>query len=311
MDKVKGVFELKIIISIILSAVLLFAMSACESSSEEAVTQNQSKPETSSNTNNSSKSDESSTSKSDTSNTNINGSDTDDSSESSKESSSTNSNSSNEKSESEEEIFYGQWRIINVKAYGPAGTYSNDDVKKLIRKQLVFSKESATNFGDKIEDMDETVTDPVYKKTVIAKNDFPTNYRVTLEQLGIDGDSVTKVDASSTQGIGTVFFLTPDNNKLILFGGGTFFELEKLTPEEMNQNKAASLVEDYLSDKNELVQDENHFVQYEEMYNDYYIVRYSTLVSGHSSTNGRYAVDINTGEVIDISSTTDYSVLDE
>lgn len=299
---------MKIFISLILSTVLLLATSACESSSEEAAKQNQSQPETSSKTDSGSKSDESSTSK--TSKNTINGSDTDHSSGSTN---SSKTNSSNEK----EEVFYGQWQINKVIAYGPAGTYSSDDVTKLMGKQLTFSNNSATRFGDKMEDMDETVSDPVYKKTEITKNEFATNYRVTFEQLGIDGATVTEVDATSTQGIGTIFFLTTDKNKLILFGGGTFFELAKsdeptqnqLTSEEINQNEAVSLVEDYLSDKNELVQDENHFVQFEEMYHDYYMVRYSTLVSGHSSTNGRYAVDIKNGEVIEITAATDLNEL--
>jgi len=323
MDKVKGVLELKVFISIILSTILLLALSACETSSEGTAAQNQSQPETSIKTKNSSKSNdlkESSTSKPNTPSKTINGSNTDNSSRNSQQSSSP--NSLNENNESKE-AFYGQWQINKVIVYGPAGTYSSDDVKMLIGKQLTFSKDQATCFGDKMEDLNETVTNPVYKKTVIAKNDFPANYRVTFEQLGINSDSVTKVDATSTKGIGAVIFITPDNNKLILFGGGTFFELDnlstssneqlqnQLTPEETNQNKAVSLVKDYLNDKNELVQDKNHFVQFEEMYNDYYIVRYSTLVSGHSSTNGRYAVDINSGEVIDITDATDLSFLNE
>ncbi|MEQ2527767.1 hypothetical protein WMO40_13745 [Bacillaceae bacterium CLA-AA-H227] len=297
---------MKIFISIILSAVLLLAMSACESSSEEAAKQSQSQPETSSKKDSGSKSDESSTSN--TAKNTINGSN---SAHSSGSTDSAKTNSSNEK----EEVFYGQWQINKVIAYGPAGTYSSDDVKNLIGKQLTFSKDSATSFGDKIEDMDESVSEPIYKKTEVAKNEFTSNYRVTFEQLGIDGDTVTEVDATSTQGIGTVIFIT-DKNKLILFGGGTFFELAKsdepaqnqLTSDEINQNEAVSLVEDYLSNKNELVQDENHFVQFEEMYHDYYMVRYSTLVSGHSSTNGRYAVDIKNGNVIEI---TDAADLDE
>ncbi|WP_449621736.1 hypothetical protein [Robertmurraya sp. Marseille-Q9965] len=301
---------MKIFISIILSSVLLVAMSACQSSSEEAAKPEQSQSETSSKTDNSSKSDESSTSKTNTSKNTNNGSDTDNSSGSSTQASSAKTNSSDKKNESEE-IYYGQWQINKVIAYGPVGTYSSDDVKKLIGKQLAFSKKSATRFGDKMEDLDETVTDPVYKKSVITKNDFPTNYKVTFEQLGINGDSVTEVVATSTEGIGTVFFLTPDNNKLILFGGGTFFELAKLTPEEINENEAVSLVEDYLNGKNELIQDENHFVLFEEKYNDYYIVRYSTLVSGHSSTNGRYAVDINNGEIIELTASTDLDSLND
>lgn len=136
--------------------------------------------------------------------------------------------SSNGSKESEES-FYGEWQIKKDIASGPVGSYSSDDVKTLAGTHLTLSKDSATCFGDNIEIMNNTVTNPVYKKIVIAKNDFPTNYRVTFEQLGINGNSVTEVEATGPKGICTVFFITPNNNKLILFGGGTFFELEKLS----------------------------------------------------------------------------------
>ncbi len=86
---------------------------------------------------------------------------------------------------------------------------------------------------------------------------------------------------------------------------------KQLSSEESDQNKAVSLVKDYLRNQNELVEDKNHFVEFEEVRNKYYIVRYSTLVSGHSSTNGRYAVDINNGKVIEITAATDLDALNE
>ncbi len=64
-----------------------------------------------------------------------------------------------------------------------------------------------------------------------------------------------------------------------------------------DQQKAISLVKDYLRSKNELFEDENHFVEYDGQINDYIIVRYSTLLTDHSSTNGRYGVHIETGEI--------------
>lgn len=72
--------------------------------------------------------------------------------------------------------------------------------------------------------------------------------------------------------------------------------------EEADQNKAVSLVKDYLKDEDNLIEDDDHFLQYDGEKNDYIIVRYSTMTSGHSSTNGRYAVDIDQEEVVDITS---------
>jgi hypothetical protein len=199
-----GVVEMKFFITAILSAALLFSLSACGGgSSNDSASKKQTQPKTANN----------------------------------KQNPSTNSSNSNTKSSNQtnQEPFYGTWTIKKVIASSSGGgTYSSDDIKALTSKQLTFSKDSATCFGDKIENMNNTVSDPVYKKTEIAKNDFPSDYRVSFNQLGITGNTVTEVDATGKNGICTVFFIISDNNKLILYGGGTFFELDKYS----NQNNS-------------------------------------------------------------------------
>lgn len=137
-----------------------------------------------------------------------------------------NSNISTNKNTAEE-TYYGQWQINKQLASAPASTYSSDDIKTLIGKKSTFSKESATCFGDKISDLNNTAVNPTYKKSVISKNDFETNNRVTFDKLGIKGDTITKVDVTDTKGNGCTFFIK-DNNTLILFGGGEYFELSKI-----------------------------------------------------------------------------------
>ncbi|MGD6968729.1 hypothetical protein ACQCVP_20125 [Rossellomorea vietnamensis] len=71
------------------------------------------------------------------------------------------------------------------------------------------------------------------------------------------------------------------------------------TPEK-DQKKAISLARDYLRNTyDDFVEDEDHFLAYDGEINGKVIVRYATLLSGHTSTNGRYAVDITSGEVKD------------
>jgi len=307
---VKGALNVKIWIPTILSTILILSLSACGNSSEVSIKKNSSQPDTSSKTENSPKTNHLSRTeqpKSYNNNSYTKGA----------HPSNTETNSSSENNGSEE-AFYGHWQIKKVIAYAPVGTYSSDDIHALTGKQLTLAKDKATCFGDKIADMHNTVTYPVYKKTVISKNDLLSSYRVTHNQLGLNDDSITKVEATGTNGFHTIFFFTPDKNRLILYGGGTFFQLDKVleqnnyisakegiknqsTIQETKQNKAVSLVKDYIRDKNELIEDKNHFVLFDGVMNNYYIVRYSTLISGHSSTNGRYAVDINTGKIVDIS----------
>lgn len=219
---------MKIIVTI-LSTVLLFSLSACgssEGSSGGSTSQTQSQiDKTTKNTEKDSTSNHSTSS--------------------STPSPSKNTNSSNE-IQSSQETFYGQWQIITSAASNPNGeTYSTDDWNNLKGKKLTFSKDSATCFGDKIEDMNNTVSNPVYKKTVLSDQDFQTQFRVPLNKLpGIQGDSITEVDVTGTNGICNVFFTTQYNNMLILYGGGEFFVLEppNLTPSDVqavNEPKGA------------------------------------------------------------------------
>lgn len=126
-----------------------------------------------------------------------------------------------------EEPFYGQWKIEKVLALGPVGTYSNDDIKNIVGKKLTFSKESASCFGDQVDSLNKTALNPVYKKSVKLKSDFESSNRITFDKLGIKGDSITEIDAVDAKGNGCTFFIK-DNNTLILFGGGVYFELNKI-----------------------------------------------------------------------------------
>lgn len=76
-------------------------------------------------------------------------------------------------------------------------------------------------------------------------------------------------------------------------------EIKTDTPEK-DQEKAISLVRDYLRNKyDDFIEDRDHFLAYDGEIKGYIVVRYATLVSGHTSTNGRYAVNIKNGKTVD------------
>lgn len=127
----------------------------------------------------------------------------------------------------EEEHFYGQWQIEKALAFGPVGTYSDDNIKAIIGKKLVFSKESASCFGEEVDSLNNTAVNPIYKKSVISKDDFESSYRITFDKLGIKSNTITEIDAADAKGNGCIFFIK-DNNTLILYGGGVYLELNKI-----------------------------------------------------------------------------------
>ncbi|MDF2571460.1 MAG: hypothetical protein K0R55_3064 [Sporomusa sp.] len=130
------------------------------------------------------------------------------------------------KSKHLQETFYGQWVIKKLLAFGPVGTYSNDDIKNIEGRKLSFSKESASCFGDQMKYLNDVAINPIYKKTVVSKSDFITGYRLNLDGIGIKSDSIIQINASDSKGNGCVFFIK-DNDTLILVGGGAFFELAR------------------------------------------------------------------------------------
>lgn len=134
------------------------------------------------------------------------------------------SQSTTTKTNEGKETFYGDWVVKKVLAYGSVGTYSKESAESLIGKSLSFSKDKATSFGDQPSDINKVASNPLYKKTTISKADFVTNYRMTLDKLGINADSVTGVTVSNSKGTVTTF-LVKDENTLIIIGGGTYFEL--------------------------------------------------------------------------------------
>lgn len=128
-----------------------------------------------------------------------------------------------------EESFYGQWVIEKAVGYCRAGTYSSDDIKKIIGKKLSFSKEQSSCFGDDASYLNNTVKNPTYKKSVITADQFLDGWRVSISTLTINSNAVTQIQINDEKNFPACTFFIKDNNTLILYGGGTFFELSRIT----------------------------------------------------------------------------------
>lgn len=139
-----------------------------------------------------------------------------------------NKNSENNPTEVQnEESFYGQWVIENVVGSGKVGTYSDDDIKKIVGKKLNFSKEQSSCFGDDVSYLNDTIKNPTYKKSVITSDDFLSNWLVPLSTLSINSNTVTEIEVNDSKNLPACTFFIKDNDTLILYGGGTFFQLKK------------------------------------------------------------------------------------
>ncbi|MBY6780422.1 hypothetical protein FDB15_16625 [Clostridium botulinum] len=126
-----------------------------------------------------------------------------------------------------EESFYRQWVIEKAVGYSKVGTYSDDDIKKIVGKKLSFSKEQSSCFGDDASYLNDTVKNPTYKKSVITSDEFLSTWLVPLSTLSINSDTVTEIEVNDSKNLPACTFFIKDNDTLILYGGGTFFELRK------------------------------------------------------------------------------------
>ncbi len=126
------------------------------------------------------------------------------------------------------ESFFGQWVIEKVAGYSKSGTYSTDDIKKIIGKTLSFSKEQSSCFGDDASYLNNTVKDPTYKKSVITSDEFLNGWGVPISTLTINSNSVTEIEIDDAKKFPACTFFIKDDNTLILYGGGTFFELKRV-----------------------------------------------------------------------------------
>jgi hypothetical protein len=124
--------------------------------------------------------------------------------------------------EASEKAYYGQWVISKVQASG-IGTYSNDSANSLIGKSLSFTSDKANYFGDEPSVIEKVAANPIYTETIIKESDFAVNYRIPLDNLGIETDTVTEISVSDLNGYVCTFFIK-DENTIILSGGGTYFE---------------------------------------------------------------------------------------
>ncbi|MGB8451591.1 MAG: hypothetical protein WCD89_04595 [Anaerocolumna sp.] len=112
-------------------------------------------------------------------------------------------------------VYYGDWVISKVLAYGSVGTYSKEDAEGLVGKELSFTAGKAASFGDDPSYIDMVALEPVYSETVLTSSDFVLNYRMTFEKLGIEADSIPEVSVTDADG-SVCGFLVKDENTLIL-----------------------------------------------------------------------------------------------
>ena len=130
-----------------------------------------------------------------------------------------NSTTNSSEKKSAQETFYGQWVITQSLAYGPVGTYTKDEIKNMIGKKLNYSEEEAS-YDNNVHKK------PVYEKSIISKNDVEDNNHIRFNTIDVKSNNIEQITVNGLDSIGHIFYIR-DNNTLILFDGGAYFELNR------------------------------------------------------------------------------------
>lgn len=124
--------------------------------------------------------------------------------------------------------YYGVWYVDSMLPDAPLGDLNEEDMDIIGNVSLTFSAEEATCFGDQIDSLGQTVTNPEYIETDISKDTFESMLDISFDSLEYSGSSITQVyvenDPSYNDGI--VFYIVSDDT-LLANSLGTFFVLKK------------------------------------------------------------------------------------
>lgn len=124
--------------------------------------------------------------------------------------------------------FFGEWRISKILAYAPVSENNENDMKSYIGKKFIYNDnlvQSGTNLCNK----------PFYKTSEISKDDFEAGNRMSFDELGINSQQITQINVFADQelqhewdGLGNFFYMK-DENVLIIYSGGCYFELKRIS----------------------------------------------------------------------------------
>lgn len=127
------------------------------------------------------------------------------------------------------ESYYGVWYITKVLGYGPASVYDEEDIERIIGKEVIYSNEKAGTSSREIKN-------PHYKETLYTEDEFTNNYNIWLENIGVKSNSIKLVQVFIDKEFhenyfetGGDFFLTENKDMLIMFDQGVFFEMDKVS----------------------------------------------------------------------------------
>ena len=127
-----------------------------------------------------------------------------------------------------EKTFFGDWTIDSKLQDAPIGDINEEDLSTILGSTLSFTTEKASCFGDSLDTLGQTVSNPEYTTIDIEKSEFESMIGESFEKIGKSGDNIRQISVvkDPDKNSGIVFYIV-DDNTLLANSVGTFFILKK------------------------------------------------------------------------------------
>ncbi len=124
----------------------------------------------------------------------------------------------------EEKAYFGDWKITECAGYASVSALSEEEVNGLLGITLNYQADSMYCSTWEGERQEVTGYDEEMYQTV----NFPTDFKVNPENLGITAEEILSVTVSPEGGYLGQYFYVVDDNTLLLYHEGVFFRAERI-----------------------------------------------------------------------------------
>ncbi|WP_234123727.1 M56 family metallopeptidase [Clostridium hydrogenum] len=121
---------------------------------------------------------------------------------------------------SSKEAYYGNWHLQKIVATSPVTAMDENQMQSYMGTKISISKESFSNA--KVG----TVANPKYIKSTISNDEFYVETKKDLKDIGVEGNSVQRLEVQSNDGSSQGYIYIRDNGSMVAGIDGVFYQVQ-------------------------------------------------------------------------------------
>lgn len=116
--------------------------------------------------------------------------------------------------------YYGSWHLGKIVATSPVTAMDENEMQKYMGTKIAISKENFINARV------GTVSNPKYIKSTISNDEFYTETKMQLKSIGVEANSVQKIEVQGNDGSGEGCIYVTENGSMITNIDGVFYKIQ-------------------------------------------------------------------------------------